>query len=250
MALEKYDILVVDPNRERRMRLKAATASVTSFGSVALCSEFKKGLEVLKEGEQRIIVFVGPESGEKSIRAFIDEAKQIPQGQDSAYLLLLSGDTGKAGLTSSILDGCDGVLIEPFSVDSLVEVTTIAASTHRQRRRAREEAALAHLVPSALNALDSIATSKVTGSSPGEKVRDFRLYGKAIHGLDESLRAYYFNLLIKETEVMNPPQELISWKKKEKERLEQEAEKERLARLHSDPTRQNRAGANRIVKKG
>jgi hypothetical protein len=249
MALEKYDILVVDPNRERRMRLKAATASVLSFGSVALCSEFKKGLEVLKDGDQRIIVFVGPESGEKSIRTFIDEAKQTSQGQDSAYLILLSGETGKAGLTSSILDGCDGVLLEPFSVDSLVEVTTLAASTHRQRRRAREEAAIAHLVPSALNTLDAIATSKVTGSSPGEKVRDLKVYAKAIQGLDESLRTYYFNLVIKESEAMKPPHELISWKKKEKERIEKDAEKERLARLHSDPTRQNRAGGVRIIKK-
>lgn len=209
MSTQLYDIVVIDESNDRRMRLKAATSSAGIFGDVTLCRDFRVGLDKLKEGRDRVIVFVASGVSETSITTFTKKAKETAKGRDSAYILILdSSSSSNAAIAGSVLEGVDGVLLEPFSVESLLETTKVASTIYLQRRREREESAISCIIQNVLKNVDDVSSLKARGLSPGEKMRELKDSKEIIHSISNGLKQFYYSQIIEQSQLAQVPAEL------------------------------------------
>lgn len=227
MKNEKYDILIVDEDNDRRMRLKGATVAANLFGDVQLCKDYKFAISKLREGKERMIVCVGGSESKATLDTFLKQAKGTSGGQDSVYIVSFNGsNSSEASIAKSVLDGIDGVLLEPFSVDSLQDVTNLAAAVYQQRRRAREEAAVKCLVESVLKNLDTVSCLKAMEEAPGEAMKALKEFKEVLQTLDPGLQKYYYSMLIQQSEASVVPPELTAYK--ERRAIEEAKALERL----------------------
>lgn len=209
----QYDILVVDNDPERRIRMKYATSAAKSiFGHIAVASELNKGLDSLKSLHSRVVIFVGDSFSGPRVGTFIEQAKSARAGLDSAYVLqAASTRTSPVEVYANVLQGLDAVLKEPFSVDELVDTTHAAAQIFYKRRAEREGKAIAALVSRTLDALDKIATSKAIGDSPGELIQELHQSKTVIAALSDDLKATYYHELGIQAAAAKVPLELTRY---------------------------------------
>ncbi len=209
-ATPNHDVMIIDGNVDRRMRLKSATANANNcFGDVQLCADFSIATDRLKKLRDRVIVFVSEDFSKTSLNAFIEIAKNTCAGRDSAYILNISPkQASDASVLSAGLKGVDGLLLEPFSVDTLVSTTNNAAKIYYERRTERENNLVTILVSKMLRTVDILATSKATGVAPGEAVRQYKDLGSAIQHLNPRLKEFYYEQLIEQSLRAKVPAEL------------------------------------------
>ena len=175
IPFQKYDAILIDPDIGSRMRLKQATTAVTNFGKVGQVGSLREGFERMRAGERCDVVFVSHKFDLADLTSFVKNAKAIPQGQDSAYIVVLGGkDQDSSTVAASVMSGFDGFLFEPYSVDNLKEMTEIAARVRKERARAREEAALKLLITDIMNQIDLVAYLKQMQSESGRAAKKLR----------------------------------------------------------------------------
>ncbi len=191
--VERYHTIIVDSDLERRMRLRQATAMVQYFGEVTAVSELREAISKLQGDRVCDVIFMTSHFPQEEIDAFVKEAKQTKHGQDTAYVLLVGVDKqDSADLAKNIMGGLDGFLLEPYSVDSLVDITRLAAKIKGDRRVAREKAALNLLISKIITQLDVVAYAKRLGSEGGHSVKQLKELGEQIQRLTgESLSMYH-----------------------------------------------------------
>ena len=207
---DHYDIMIIDSNVERRMRLKNATQHATAtFGDVQLCPDFYVATDRLKHSKDRVVVFLSEDFAGASLNAFIDIAKTTCAGRDSAYILNVGHRHAQpAAAINAGLKGIDGMLVEPFCVDSLISTTHSAAKIYYERKHEREQGLVKMLVARMLVAIDTIATAKATCSAAGEAVRDYKDLGATIQNLSPKLVPFFYETLIEQSALAQVPPEL------------------------------------------
>src|SRR5437868_2155840 len=115
---EKLDAIIVDPDADRRMRLRSATIALPQFRKVEQCSIFHQASQYIQTGEALTIFFISSTFEKNLLREFIDSAKTSQRGCDSAYILTMPSRTQDTKhVADGMLQGADGFLFEPFSVD-------------------------------------------------------------------------------------------------------------------------------------
>ncbi|MCB0335675.1 MAG: hypothetical protein KDD62_05195 [Bdellovibrionales bacterium] len=153
--VEKYSAVVIDNDMQARMRLKAATASVHNFGEVKLVNNFNECLAYLGDRKHVDVVFLANRFSSEDQKKFIQKAKSLDGGQDSAYVIVMGTDSQDSqAVAQNVLIGADGFLLEPFSVDNLLEITRLAARVKRERSFEREAAAIRILVKDVIKQVD------------------------------------------------------------------------------------------------
>jgi len=209
----QYDILVVDNDPERRIRMKYATSAAKStFGHIVVASELNKGLESLKSLYSRVVIFVGDSFSGSRVGTFIEQAKSVRAGLDSAYVLQAAATRiNPVEVYANVLQGLDAVLKEPFSVDELVDTTHAAAQIFYKRRAEREGKVIAGLVSRTLKALDKIATAKAIGDSPGELIQELQQSKTVIASLSDDLKVTYYYELEMQAAAAKVPLELTRY---------------------------------------
>lgn len=190
---QKFDALLVDPEIQSRMRLKQATTAVPHFGKVHQVNELREAQGKLAGNERCDVVFISRRFEMETIISFIKTAKSTPQGQDSAYILVLGAkDQDSSTVAASVMSGFDGFLFEPYSVDNLLEITQISARVRKERSQAREEAAMKLLVTDLLNQVDLLSYMKTVKSDPTRVFKKLRETTAVLKTLSpESVDVYY-----------------------------------------------------------
>lgn len=172
----KYESLVIDTDVNARNRLKQAMMSVFQFGSTAFVASLKEALDSLTNQRKADVVFISFRFPKEQITQFIKDAKQTKGGQDSAFVMILENTKqDSTSIAQNVLVGGDGMLFEPFSVDSLVEITNVAARVRTERAESRERAAFSFLLNDVMQQLDILASLKSRGFDVGsthKKLRD------------------------------------------------------------------------------
>lgn len=158
----RLDLLILDPDPESRNRLKqmAMVLPVVASGRVAF--NVSEALRMLGEAHPVDIVFFsqavpnGPE--------FVREAKKTTRGKDCAYVIVKrrKGEAG-AEAAQSVLEGVDGFIAEPFSVEDLTRVTDLALRMKVVQLGMREEAAMRVILEDSMEQVDKIALSRMRG---------------------------------------------------------------------------------------
>lgn len=243
--INQHDILVVDSDTERRMRLKAATLNANLFSDVLLIKDHRTALQRLQDGIERSIIIIANDS---NVGEFIAQAKISAKGRDSAFVLIVDQSGGSStGIAGSILNGADAILQEPFSVDALVATTLLATEVYGQRKRSREEGAIKHLVNSCSSALDRVATAKALDMPPGDAWLELKKVTNAIKSINPSYHNFYLDALTEKMETVEVPYVVAQFREKQLKEAEIKAQ---TASLLTGPTASKRVAQARIIKRG
>lgn len=190
------DAMIISPDLEARMRLKQAMAFVPEFKVVKVMATLTEGLQRLFSGEMFGSFFVSALFGHDVGCDFIRKSKQTEGGRDAAYIFTLSGEAHSADIANDLVQGADGFLVEPFSVEALQKIYQLAVEVRKQRIQVRQRASLRLLLQTAMDGIDEWAwNSSLEGvppvSTPSRlgKVRD------SILALPEDQIETYFEVL-------------------------------------------------------
>ncbi|MFM1848754.1 MAG: hypothetical protein RL417_2228 [Pseudomonadota bacterium] len=172
---ERYDALICDSEIANRIRLKTATTAVPRFGRIGHCGSLAEATEAMAGQLSFNVVFISNRIPQEEITDFIKKGRGSPQGQDAAYIVVLAGSAQDSStVAENVMVGADGFLFEPYSVESLTEITALAAKVKRDRTRSREAAALSLVLGDVMSQVDLIAQLKASGLDLGPNLKKFR----------------------------------------------------------------------------
>jgi CheY-like chemotaxis protein len=123
----------------------------------------KEALEMLRTSETSYdLVFVSQSFSKDEAASFIKNAKATNATQDAAFVILLKSSKDD-DMATAMLIGFDGLLAEPYSVDSLNAMCELALTVKLERGAAREQAVLSMIVSNVSKQLDNVAILKACG---------------------------------------------------------------------------------------
>ncbi len=186
--MQFYNCLAIDPDSKNRMLLKQAMSAVIQFNSVYSVRNERIGLELLKQNEKYDLIFISDKIEKKRILKFIKEAKETSVGFLAGYILLCSVKGDAKFLADSMLGGIDGVLIEPYSIDSLQELSLLAAEVKLKREDEKRKMIFRFLVADVVRCLDVLVQSQVLGHPLNSMKKTIKgVYDIALAYEDESI---------------------------------------------------------------
>jgi DNA-binding response OmpR family regulator len=197
MAPTKFNCIIIDPDMTGRMRLKQATSPVNEFGSVTPLSNINEANSYLAGDKPTDVVFLSARLPQEHLSPFIQSAKALKSGQDAAYVIVTkSASDGAKGIAEIMMLGGDGMLCEPYSVDSLLEITLLSARVRKERSDQREKAAIGMIIKDVINQLDMVACLKANGCELGLSIKKLRDLSAMIHAMSPESRTTYFDVML------------------------------------------------------
>ncbi|MFN8388879.1 MAG: hypothetical protein U0136_01155 [Bdellovibrionota bacterium] len=179
-----FDALIVDPNPVSRGYLWQATLCEPNFRRVKAVSGLTEALNQLQKGNRYDVLLITSEVQSENIKEFVPQAKQIEGGREAAYVVVLKKkDQDSEKIALGIVDGTDGFLLEPFSVQSLKQVAAIAARVRGEHERQRAKAALSLMLFEIGPKLDAYAESRRTKSDAITPQKEFIRSAQALKRL-------------------------------------------------------------------
>jgi len=207
---ERFDALAIDSEIQNRMRLKQATSSVSTFGKFYQSATLDEALKKLALPERVDVVFISERLGQDAIPNFVKGAKSSPSGQDAAYVMIVSSQAELGTIVAkSVLLGVDGFLCEPYSVDSLLEITRLASKVKKERSDAREEAAIKFLMSQISEQVSIVAQLKGLGMNPIRESKKLQDMCTIFSSLDDASRERYHRIALDVFENAPIPKPLI-----------------------------------------
>lgn len=155
--MEFYNCLAIEPDSKSRLLLKQAMSLVTQFNDVKLVRNDRVALEYLKNGENYDLIFISDSFDKTKISQFIKKAKETDIGSFAGYVLLSSAQNDTRSIAKSLLEGIDGVLILPYSIDSLQELSLLAAKVRQLKEEEKRKNALRFLTSNVIYSVDIMA---------------------------------------------------------------------------------------------
>lgn len=194
-----YEAMIIDPQLESRTRLKEATKVVNLFHTVSVVASLEDAQKQLHNMRRCDLFFVseklsGPELQDFARRVRDADSPDTLGTRDSAFVVILesNGRDSKA-LVDRVLNGADGILCAPFSVQALIETTELAERVKRERGQAREKAALKLFVRELIDHIDHLAHLKRAGYESGVSSKVFRDMCSVLGKLDARLIETYID---------------------------------------------------------
>ncbi|MCB0331182.1 MAG: hypothetical protein KDD70_16045 [Bdellovibrionales bacterium] len=225
--MEKSNAVVIDPDPKDRAVLKSALHAISNYNKIFQAKSIRDCLSLMKEEESELLInFISYEFPKEEIGRLVAQGKSTPGGVDSAYVIVFKSDEQDSGtIARSLLDGIDGFVVAPYSVESLAKITKLAEKLKKERRQSRIEKTVKFLVEDTLATLDEVAARKLSGASPGEMVKRWKNQSDSIHYLDAELLPYYFKVLMELCDEAIPFAYHEKKQKTEESRLQSESRK-------------------------
>lgn len=190
--MAKFNCLIIDPDMPGRMRLKQATTPINEFGMVTPMANVNEATVFLKGEKITDVVFLSARLPQEQLGPFIAMSKQTKGGQDAAYVIIKKDQGDASAMAEIMMLGGDGMLCEPYSVDSLLEITLLAARVRKERASERHKIALGIMVKDLISQLDLVCCLKANNCELGLSIRKLKDVSAMIQALDaESLPVYF-----------------------------------------------------------
>jgi len=205
-----YTAALVDSDTTYRMRLKQATTSVPRFKNCQQFSNLNELKSKLNSTEPFDLIFLSKRFGDAAISSFVKDARDKKATMDAAFILVLEGkDDSQSQFGEYMLLGINGFLVEPYSVDKLVETTLIAAKVKKDRSLGRRKLAFQMLLKDLEQTVDilSISTSGTSLRTKIEK-RIESLHGTIADLDQESVNIFVETLVDHFAEISSPAESL------------------------------------------
>lgn len=154
-----YNALIVSPDSDLRARLKLAvhhdqTLGSRTFDKVHACSSLEEAVIHLADDPRFDVVLIPDNYEQSKIESFMERLKTFQNEKYGLVLVLRGSFEDKASLADKFMSGIDGCLCEPFSVESLGEITRIAERVRKENEDARISSAAGLVIESALDEID------------------------------------------------------------------------------------------------
>ena len=205
----RYNALIIDSDLDARMRLRQATTAVTDFGEVHQVSTLNEGVSQMERFERCDVVFISETFPPEHTGHFIEKAKQEKRTQDAAFVQVLKTQKdGANDLARQMMQGFDGFLFEPYSVNQLVEITQLASVVKKERSETRSRAALSLMLSDIISQIDVVAMLKSLGCDVSRATKKLSDLGQSLRSMGSSCVNLYHDLAIKFFGEAHPPSEL------------------------------------------
>ena len=214
-GLTKYNALIVDPDLDNRMRLKQVTASVPMFGLVRQCGALFEGTAHIESDTSFVsVIFVSDRYPEADIASFIQKCKQTKQSQDAAFVMVQrTAKEGSVAVAAQMAIGADGFLVEPYSVNSLVEITNLANRVRGERGESRAKIAATMLVNDMMQQIDLVSFLKSCGYEVGKSMAKLREMGQMLKDVGDEYESICQEVVVRIFSDAPPPKKLFQVKK-------------------------------------
>lgn len=163
--------LIVDFNPMSRSFLWQVTVEGVYFRRVKAYSHTQDALEHLRSGVKYDVLLITSQIPQEETKSFIQKAKESEGGKEAAYIVVVKmPDQTTENVASGMLGGTDGFLFEPFSVESLKQVATIAERVRKKFEDERQRAAYRLIATDVMRSLDEFAVATITNENiPGAR---------------------------------------------------------------------------------
>jgi CheY-like chemotaxis protein len=201
MAQKKYDIIILDPDAESRMRLRQVTAATGNFGETIMLVDTNDALSKIGMKKQMDIVFISHALPKEEFASFVANAKKLAAGQDCAYVAMMRSENQEPAKIAMLLaQGADGFLVEPYSVDGLSEITNLATRIKRERAGQREELSMRMVLKEVAHLVNMIAVLQALNHPARSQQKKLREMMSTFDNMDEEKRSRYLPLMMESFE--------------------------------------------------
>jgi response regulator of citrate/malate metabolism len=181
--------LVVEPDNNARIRIKTAIQAVPMFTKCQTSANFQEAQSRL-DSDPYDVIFLSHHLPKEKVHDFVTTAKQKQNSEASALILVLPAQAS-GDIIKDLLTGADGMLVEPYSVDQLTEITRIAQKVKKENQERKEKLAVKMLVKDLTFFMDLAARAKGLNVDPVMAIRALRKLGSAINTFNDAKRAFF-----------------------------------------------------------
>ena len=192
----KLVALVVEAGTAEREHLKAALRSSGGVSETHYARSSTEALQQLEAADRIDLIFLSSRLGEGEAPAIIRAALRSRAGRDAACIALLRSQPEIAELTAELLDGFDGVIVAPFSVDAVTKSLEIATRVRKERSDRRLRLALNLLITEIRSQLSQVSRLLTRGSRASISLAALREMCDVLRELSAEGEQLYFDTLI------------------------------------------------------
>jgi CheY-like chemotaxis protein len=224
----KLSAIIVDSDASRRVRLKAMLSASGAFTKTQGVKTTAEALECLRKKQSTNVVLVSARFSKAQLLGFLQEARKFEQTGNPLALVLLGEANGRdrAGVASDVLAGFNEILVEPYSVNSILEVCNLAFVVRSVDAKELVGSALEELISAAVAYLDEMAQRASKEEPIGAakaKLRDVRA---ALSSLSTEQYRDYIEILSARCEAATAPEISEKRIREEQKRQEEAAKKQ------------------------
>ena len=224
---------IIEPDPGARDRLRQACAASGCFDEIVMSKDSPEILEQVRSGNGFDVVFVSGRVDQAKL--VLSQLKATFSPRDTAYVLVGERACSELGVISDLFDGFDGVLFEPFSVESLTEITELVARVQHDRAAARERIAIDLLVRELTGLIGELANCEQAGYRAPVTRRVLQEIRAVLAELSPEAAAYYYQALAEQFSSLHAPRRIYKGvsnriRQKEQAKLETAAQ-EKLERI-------------------
>ena len=195
----RSSVLIIEPDRAAQRRLKQALNSAFDFGDIYIANDFTDVFKVLSKIEVCDIIFISNRLNKHHVSDFIQETKEKLSTRDASNILLLDYTNGDStSIATRMLEGIDGFLVEPYSVEALQDIAKTAKEVKKAKSSAREKSAIRILVKEIMLQIDHIVELKKMGAPAKISQKVLEEMTGAIRCLESEAIDSYFHILMEE----------------------------------------------------
>lgn len=175
MPLKKYQVAVLDPNNERRNRLKTALGAAGDYGDLSQFNSKASFIEALPNFEVLDIALISFDFPVADFKELVRINRAASKDGDTCFVLMLQGSQKTKEIVAAFTAaGADGFLLEPFSVDEAREISHVAQGLRKERRLTREIASYKSVAKKLVGQIDNLAMLKRVKAPLGVAIREIR----------------------------------------------------------------------------
>jgi hypothetical protein len=193
--MEKFHILLVDPDPGNKTRLSGACAEVVHFGDFHFVREESKGLLKLNDDSPINVVFVSLELGLEAVSTFVTRAVKSRWGMNSSFIGVSYGSGDERTLRKTY-PALHGFLIAPFSVKNLTEITRLASETKKEIEEKRLDSSISSIVEDAVKQIRVGFLLKSVGVDSVSESERLNGLKNTIKNIPKSQHDRYYRILV------------------------------------------------------
>jgi hypothetical protein len=185
------DAILIEPVLEKRTQLRELARNFCK--NVAVASTLQDGMERIKTSSNCDVIYISSRFDFETAKQFVLTSRKLQIAQDSASLLIGSSESySEAYLAKLSLNGFDGVLLEPASVETFSLSADIALKARKDKLQVRTKKSVDILVKAISQHLDELYLKKKSGHLSFMLEEKLKNLSKELFRLDtENLLVYF-----------------------------------------------------------
>jgi CheY-like chemotaxis protein len=189
--------LLVDPDLNNRLRFKQAAAFAGIRLNVSATTTLLEALQRLDNGRACEVIYLSSRYDREVVSGFVSAARKTRRGSRAAmWIVLPAPDCAPSCVAGYTLAGADGILVEPYSAQTLEESITTALRVRTNLPRPHQQVALGIVLRSVLTGCREYIKGYAAGRSTINALQKLAENRTLILDLSEERSSEYQSLVL------------------------------------------------------